>query len=61
MIKGILRGLARQFAIEIEVELTKSIAAGADHDEFTIRYVSQSGSVKVETDSESKIACRSSN
>jgi len=42
MVKGLLKGLAKQFEVTIEVEQIESVAAGHDHDTFAIRYVDAS-------------------
>lgn len=42
MVKGLLRGLAKQFDLTISVEQVGSVAAGQDHDTFVIRYVDAS-------------------
>lgn len=37
MVKGLLRGLARRFAVEVALEHTVRRGDGADHDEFLLR------------------------
>ena len=38
MVIGLVRGLGKYFAINVEVEQTAFIEQGADHDEFLVRY-----------------------
>lgn len=39
LVVGLLRGLGKRFGTEVEVTLSVSRDAGADHDEFAIRYL----------------------
>ncbi len=38
LVKGILKGLAKNFGVEVEIDLVKSRSQGHDHDEFAVRY-----------------------
>ena len=39
LVKGILKGLAKNFQIQVDVDLVKSRLKGHDHDEFAVRYL----------------------